>query len=86
MYQELLITTTGSVPVRLSYTNVACTRNYLIMATCSVPVKLPQILLSSLEQTNTNTKRHANFVFAKSSQDTCSDCQSICIFKLNTTQ
>ena len=38
------------------------------MTTGSVPVKLPQIQLSSLKQTNTNTKWHANFVFAKSSQ------------------
>ena len=76
-----LITTAGSVPARLGYTNVMCTRNYLITTTGLVPIKLPQ---SSLEQTNTNTKWHANFVFEKSSQNTCSDCQSIFIFKLNT--
>ena len=35
------------------------------MATGSVPIRLPQILLSLLAQTNTNTKWHANFVFAK---------------------
>ena len=44
------------------------TRNYPITTTGSVPVKLPQIQLSLLEQTNTNTKWHTNFVFAKSSQ------------------
>ena len=35
------------------------------MATGSVPVRLPQILLSLLAQTNTNTQWHANFIFAK---------------------
>ena len=66
--------TTGSVPVRLGYTNITCTRNYLITATGSVPIKLPQILLSLLEQTYTNTKWHPNFIFVKGSQNTCSDC------------
>ena len=35
------------------------------MATDSVPIRLSQILLSLLAQTNTNTEWHANFVFAK---------------------
>ena len=54
--------------LNLTMHNVVCTRNYLIMTTGSVPIELPQIQLSSLEQTNTNTKWHADFVFAKSSQ------------------
>ena len=55
-------------PLNLTMHNVTCTRNYLITTTGPVPIKLPQIWLNSLEQTNTNTKWHANFVFAKSSQ------------------
>ena len=57
--------TTGSVLVKLDYHDVTCSRNYLIMATGSVPVRLPPILLSLLAQTNTNTKWCTNFVFAK---------------------
>ena len=38
------------------------------MTTSSVPIRLPQILPSLLAQTNTNTKWHANFVFAKGLQ------------------
>ena len=37
----------------------------MITTTGSVPVRLPQILLSLLAQTNTNTQWRANFIFAK---------------------